>query len=90
MSADEFLSKNGPKYDPPLRHETTWRHTPGDGEPDHEANLDAAYRALEEAQKAVRKVIASACLIDAPKDIDDWTDCERHLRSALFHAEVNL
>ena len=90
MSADEFLSKNGPKYDPPPRHETTWRHTPGDDEPDHEQTLDAAYRALEEAQKAVRKVIASACLIGAPKDIDDWTDCERHLRSAVFHAEVNL
>lgn len=90
MSADEFPKVGGPKYEPPSRPETTWRHTPGDDEPDHEANLDAAYRALKEAQKAVRRVIASACLIDAPKDIDDWTDCERHLRTALFHAELNL
>ncbi|HEY7821947.1 MAG TPA: hypothetical protein VIG24_03895 [Acidimicrobiia bacterium] len=90
MSADEFLKGDAPKYQPPQRPETTWRHTPGDDEPDHEQNIDAAYHALREAQKAVRKVIASACLIDAPKDIDDWTDCERHLRTALFHAEVNL
>ena len=90
MSADEFLKVRGPKYEPPPRPEATWRHTPGDDEPDHEANLDAAYQALREAQKAVRKVIASACLVNAPKDIDDWTDCERHLRTALFHAELNL
>ena len=89
MTGDEFLSENKPKYDPPPRPETSWRHTPGDDEPDHEQNLDAAYKALREAQKAVRKVIASACMVDAPKDIDDWSECERHLRTAMFHAEMN-
>ena len=72
-----------------MSDEKAWRHTPRDDDAEHEMNRQAAYDSLYAAQKAVRRAIATACVLDFPKDIDDWTECEMKLREALSHAEMN-
>ena len=72
-----------------MSEEKTWRWTPRDDDAEHEQNRQDAYEALYAAQKAVRRVVATACVLAFPKDIDDWNGCEMKLREALSHAEMN-